>query len=78
MVVQGRQRRKGFLIIFALLVGWRVQVIDEKGSVIPGAVVRQIWQDYSAETKGHEEREREFSTRIDALQKAGVTLPPTI
>lgn len=34
---------------------WSVRVVDERGTPVRGAVVRQSWQHYSLERNGHEE-----------------------
>jgi hypothetical protein len=34
---------------------WKVQVVDETGKPIANVLVRQIWQDYDVERKGHQE-----------------------
>jgi hypothetical protein len=34
---------------------WSIQVTDQQGNPIQGALVRQIWQNYSIEDQGHEQ-----------------------
>lgn len=33
---------------------WEVVVVDEQGKAVEGITVREIWQNYSVETEGHE------------------------
>jgi hypothetical protein len=34
---------------------WSVQIVDKESKPVQGINVRQVWQDYSVETKSHEE-----------------------
>lgn len=53
IVAQKRKLRE-----YVIVPAWRVQIVDEAGHPLKGALVRQVWQDYDVEQRSHEQDAR--------------------
>ena len=59
-----------------ILPAWKVQVVDEAGGPLKGVLVRQTWQDYDVERKGHQKDVRSDENGYAAFPKRIIRYDP--
>lgn len=58
------------------LPAWKVQIVDEAGKPVKGVLVRQTWQDYDVERKGHQEDVRSDENGYAAFRQRSIKYNP--